>query len=78
MTTEWPTGPRRAASRALNISPQGRNGGVIREGLPGDEGQGESLPPLQYHDLRKDMPTGSVCGGMGREGLASFISQPPN
>lgn len=44
MTTERPTDPRRAASRALNISPQGSKEGVIREELPGDEGQGETPP----------------------------------
>lgn len=44
VTTERPTDPRRAASRALNINAQGRNENVIREELPGDEGQGETPP----------------------------------
>lgn len=44
MTTERPTDPRRATIRVLNISPEGRNEGVIREELPGDEGQEETPP----------------------------------
>lgn len=45
MTTEQPTDPRRAASRARQC-PRAGMGVSERWGLPGDEGQGETPPPI--------------------------------
>ena len=44
MTTEQPTDPSGAASRALSISPQGRDGSVKKVRAAWDEGRGETPP----------------------------------